>query len=153
MTQDFGQAARYHHRVIALRVPLYLDLGIVTTLIAASWLLQPASPVHSGPDIAVEPAAEPLEIRSQSTEATCDADAITSIVIRGQFTSREHINEGFAISFAGTEGRYTTFTDRRGYFEVRIPREDYVGDLCKVPSESLTFSDTQMNLRYRLAFE
>lgn len=153
MTRDFGQDARYHHRVIALRAPLYLDLGIVTTLIAASWLLQPPAPTSSGPDIAVEPAAEPLEIRSQSTGASCDADAITSIVIRGQFTSREHINEGFAISFAGTEGRYTTFTDPRGYFEVRIPREDYVGDLCKLPSDSLTFSDTQMNLRYRLAFE
>jgi hypothetical protein len=107
----------------------------------------------SAPALSVEPPSEPLEIRSQSTERACDADDVTAIVIRGQFTSREHTHEGFAISFAGTVGRYTAFTDHRGYFEVRIPREDFLGDLCELPSKSSTFSDAKMNLEYRLDFE
>jgi hypothetical protein len=116
-------------------------------------LSRPASENPTSPALAVEPATETLDIRSQSTEHTCDANDVTSIVIRGQFTSRTDPSEGFAISFAGTAGRYTAFTDRRGYFEVRIPREDFVGDLCTLPSKSLSFSDEQMNLKYRLDFE
>ncbi|HEY5946415.1 MAG TPA: hypothetical protein VIV40_13020, partial [Kofleriaceae bacterium] len=94
-----------------------------------------------------------LDIRSHSIEHTCDADNVVAIVIRGQFTSHERLHEGFAISFAGTEGRYTAFTDRRGYFEVRIPHDDFVVDLCELPSDARSFSDESMTLRYRLDFE
>jgi hypothetical protein len=139
--------------VIALRASLGLDLGIATILAAGLFLMQPGPENPSAPALAVEPATEPLDIRTRSTEYSCDADDVTAIVIRGQFTSHEHTNEGFAISFAGTVGRYTAFTDQRGYFEVRIPREDFVGDLCKLPARAQTFSDTQMNLEYRLDFE
>jgi hypothetical protein len=139
--------------VIALRAPLYLAPGIATALTAGLWLAQPAPPRASAPVLAVEPAPEPVGVRASSTETACDADAITAIVIRGQFTSLEHIHEGFAISFAGTNGRYTAFTDPRGYFEVRIPREDVAIDLCRLPADARRFSDDQMTLSYRLDFE
>jgi hypothetical protein len=139
--------------VIALRASLCLELGIATTLVAGLSLIQPAQEPPSAPALAVEAPIDPLEIRSQSTERACDADDVTAIVIRGQFTARTPSHEGFAISFAGTAGRYTAFTDQRGYFEVRIPREDFVVDLCNLPAKSQTFSDPQMNLEYRLDFE
>jgi hypothetical protein len=116
-------------------------------------LALPAPEKLSAPALTVEPPIDSPDIRSCSTERTCDADDVSAIVIRGQFTSHEHSNEGFAISFAGTVGRYTALTDHRGYFEVRIPREDFVADLCKLPAKSQTFRDTQMNLEYRLDFE
>lgn len=96
---------------------------------------------------------EPVGIRSQSTEHVCDAGAITAVVIRGQFTARERTDDGFAISFAGSAGRYTVMTDPRGYFEVRIPREDFEGDPCHLPLDSHDFSDTQMTLHYRIDVE
>jgi hypothetical protein len=137
-----------------------LDLGIVTILAAgaaAAALAQASTPTRSGPALSMEPETDltscgmPIEIHE--TAPICDPDRVASIVIRGQFSSRTHADDGFAISFAGAEGRYTTFTDPRGYFEVRIPREDFVGDPCALPASSLTFSDTQMNLQYRLDFE
>jgi hypothetical protein len=153
VTRDFGQAKRYHYVVIAFRASLCLELGIATILTAGLSLMPPATERASAPALAIEPQAEPLQIRSQSTERACDADHITQLVIRGQFTSHMPSHEGFAISFAGTVGRYTAFTDPRGYFEVRIPREDFVADLCKLSAKSTTFSDPQMNLEYRLDFE
>ena len=161
MTRDFGQAARYHVPVIALRAPLYLDLGIVTILAAAASVATPATPIRSGAAAALEPsnpeddaiASRNLPIDIRETVPVCDPDRVSSIVIRGQFSSRTHSEDGFAISFAGAEGRYTTFTDPRGYFEVRIPRDDFVGDPCALPASSLTFTDQQMNLQYRLDFE
>lgn len=114
---------------------------------------KPTATKPTAPALAVDLPSEPLEIRSHSTERACDAAGVSAIVIRGQFTSRTSSHEGFAISFAGTVGRYTAFTDPRGYFEVRIPREDFLGDLCELPAKSSTFSDPQMNLEYRLDFE
>jgi hypothetical protein len=156
VARDFGQAARYHATVIAHRASLCLELGIATVLAAGLSLMQltaAEAEQPSAPALAFEPPLDPLEIRSRSTEQACEAGDVSAIVIRGQFTSREHSHEGFAISFAGTAGRYTAFTDHRGYFEVRIPREDFVGDLCELPAKSSTFSDPQMNLEYRLDFE
>lgn len=139
--------------MIALRAPQYLTLGIASTLTAGIWLIQPAPTRPGAPAIAVAPATEPIEIRSQSTEKACDTEDASAIVIRGQFTSHQRRGEGFAISFAGSAGQYTAMTDPRGYFEVHIPREDFDGDLCNLPLSYRDFSDEQMTLRYRIDVE
>jgi len=87
----------------------------------------------------------------KSEAPVCDPEAVTAIVIRGQFSAAEP--QSFAISFGSTHGRYTAMTDRRGYFEVRIPREDFDGDVCQLPLTSKDFSDDQMTLRYRIDLE
>ncbi|HEX5061005.1 MAG TPA: hypothetical protein VFV99_16675 [Kofleriaceae bacterium] len=139
--------------MIALRAPQYLSLGIATVATAAIWLTQPTAPALSAPELAVAPPSEPVEIRTQSTQRACDSETISGIVIRGQFTSFERLNEGFTISFAGTVGRYTTMTDAHGYFEVHIPRDDFNADLCQLVSNWKSFSDADMSLKYRLDFE
>jgi hypothetical protein len=98
------------------------------------------------------PSAESLGMRWQHEEHDCGLATITSIVIRGQFTSHEP-SEGFALSFAGSEGRYTTMTDPRGYFEVRIPREDFAGDPCELPRHHRHFTDPQLTLTYTIDVE
>ena len=138
--------------MIALRAPLYLAPGIATALTAALFALRPAPQGPSAPELAVDPPTETTDIRSQSTEQACDDEDVSSIVIRGQF-SAEHPEEGFAISFAGTTGQYTAMTDKRGYFEVRIPRDDFRVDLCELPKTWKRFSDQQMTLAYRIDFE
>ena len=90
-------------------------------------------------------------MRWQSDSASCDPDAITAVVIRGQFTAS--VPQSFAISFGGANGHYTAITDDRGYFEVRIPREDFDGDVCRLPLSSKDFSDDQMKLQYRIDVE
>ena len=87
----------------------------------------------------------------KSEAPVCDPEGITAIVIRGQFTAREP--QSFAISFGATQGHYTAMTDPRGYFEVRIPREDFDGDVCQLPLTSKDFSDDQMTLKYRIELE
>lgn len=152
MTQDFGQAARYHQAVIALRVPSCLSLGIATVLTSGLFLL-PAPPPPSSPHVPITTPREPLPTQWESAAPACDPAAVTAVVIRGQFTSRRHLDEGFAISFAGAQGRYTAMTDRRGYFEVRIPREDFDGDVCALPLAKRDFADEQMTLEYRIDVE
>lgn len=138
--------------MIALRAPLYLAPGIATALTAALFALRPGPQSPSAPELAVDPTSETTEIRSQSTQPACDDEDVNSIVIRGQFTA-EHPEEGFAISFAGTTGQYTAMTDKRGYFEVRIPRDDFMVDLCTLPKTWKQFADEQMTLAYRIDFE
>ena len=138
--------------MIALRAPLYLAPGIATALTGALFALRPAPLGPSAPELAVEPPSETTEIRSQSTQPACDDEDVSSIVIRGQFTAA-HPDEGFAISFAGTTGQYTAMTDKRGYFEVRIPRDDFMVDLCALPKTWKQFSDEQLTLAYRIDFE
>lgn len=152
MTRDFGQAPRYNLWVIAARAPQYLSLGIATVVTAGVGLVRQAPP-PSAPALEIAPPREPIAIRSQSTESACNPDAISAVVVRGQFTARERVDEGFAISFAGAAGRYTAITDPRGYFEVRIPREDFDGDPCHLPLDYRDFSDAQMTLRYRIEVE
>jgi len=134
-----------------------LSLGIATTLAAATWLARPTPAPASAPavedptpDDAIEKQLPPQVAR---LHATCNPAEVTSVVIRGQFTSRAHQKEGFAISFAGSSGRYTAMTDRRGYFEVRIPREDFEGDVCNLPLRNNDFSDEQMTLKYTIDVE
>ena len=67
--------------------------------------------------------------------------------------AHEHAQEGFAISFAGSVGRYTAMTDPRGYFEVRIPRDDFEGDICALRLSHQAFSDDQMTLKYHIDLE
>jgi hypothetical protein len=139
--------------VIALRVPQYFSLGIATTLAAAAWIARPAPQPPSAPAVSTQPPVEQLDMRWQQEEPACDRADVTSIVIRGQFTSHEPIQEGFTISFAGSTGRYTAMTDRRGYFEVRIPREDFEGDPCELPLRYRHFTDEQMALQYSIDIE
>jgi hypothetical protein len=150
VTRDFGQAARYARLVIALRTPVCFSLGIVTAATAGLAAALPTPPVPGGPELPTATPEEPLEMRWQSHAPACDRDAITAIVIRGQFTSRERSHEGFAISFAGSSGRYTAITDARGYFEVHVPREDFEGDPCDLSLTYREFHDEQMTLRYRI---
>jgi hypothetical protein len=151
VTRDFGQGTRYHPSVIALRVPLCLSLGIATAATAGLALARPTPPGPSAPDLPGHTPPEPLEMRWQSDSASCDPDAITAVVIRGQFTAS--VPQSFAISFGGASGHYTAITDDRGYFEVRIPREDFDGDVCRLPLRSKDFSDDQMTLQYRIDVE
>jgi hypothetical protein len=153
VTRDFGQAARYAWLVIAPRVPVYFSIGIATAVTAGLAALRPAPPVPSAPELPTATPVEPLEMHWQDDGPACDRDAITAIVIRGQFTSRERSHEGFAISFAGSSGRYTAMTDARGYFEVHMPREDFAADPCALPLTYRDFSDKQMTLRYRIDVE
>jgi hypothetical protein len=150
VTRDFGQAARYHDSVIALRVPFLVSLAIAATATSAviAW---PDAAGASAPELPTATPPEPLEMRWQSRAPACDPEGITAIVIRGQFSAAEP--QSFAISFGGAQGYYTAMTDKRGYFEVRIPREDFDGDICQLPLTSKAFSDEQMTLQYRIAIE
>jgi hypothetical protein len=160
VTQDFGQAARYHASVIALRAPTPLTLGIA--IITLMWFAREAFEVRhtrcGRPRAAVvnnpAPPASPeqLTMRWQHEERECSITSITSIVIRGQFTSHEP-TDGFTLSFAGSEGHYTTMTDKRGYFEARIPREDFAGDPCELPRHHRHFTDPQLTLTYTIDVE
>jgi hypothetical protein len=144
--------------VIALRVPLYSSLGIATLVTSGLLLLPPAPHVPSArpldvPELdATECTGTLIEVPRESEQPACDPNAISAVVIRGQFTSHQGANEGFAISFPGPIGHYTAMTDPRGYFEVRIPREDFDGDVCQLPP-SHDFSDEHMTLKYRIDVE
>jgi hypothetical protein len=52
----------------------------------------------------------------------------------------------------GKSGSYSAITDARGYFEMRIPREDFAGDLCNLDWWH-SFSDESMTLQYIVDFE
>jgi len=154
VTRDFGQAARYHGSVIALRVPTCLSLGIASLLTAGIWLAVPTPQAASAPNISPPTPPEQLSMHWQHQEpAVCDLDEVTSVVIRGQFTSHERLQEGFTISFAGSSGQYTAMTDTRGYFEVHMPREDFDGDLCELPLHYGRFTDKQLSLTYTIDLE
>lgn len=137
--------------MIALRAPYSLPIAIATAVTAGALLARPAPQGPSAPELPAATPPEQLEMRWQSNAPACDPDAITAIVIRGQFTAHEP--QSFAISFGSAHGQYTAMTDQRGYFEVRIPREDLDGDLCQLPLTSKDFSDDQMTLKYRIDVE
>ncbi len=139
--------------MIALRAPLYPSLGIVIAAASGLLLVRPAPQGPSAPELPVETPREQLDVHWQNHAPSCDPNDISAVVIRGQFTSREHAKEGFAISFAGTSGRYTAMTDLRGYFEVRIPRDDFDGDICALRLSHNAFSDEQMTLKYHVDVE
>lgn len=144
---------RYHVLVIAVRAPLAWSLGIVTALGAGVLLMRPATPAPSAPAIDL-PVTTRTPVRIQQTQhepQPCMPSRITAVVIRGQFTAKD--TESFAISFSGAQGQYTAMTDKRGYFEVRIPRDDFEGDLCDLPITDRDFSDDQMRLEYRIDVE
>jgi hypothetical protein len=139
--------------VIALRAPFVVSLAIATAATAAAAVVavDAAAVTPSAPGLPTMAPPEPLEMRWQLRAPACDPHGIAAIVIRGQFSAA--LPQSFAISFGGAQGHYTAMTDQRGYFEVRIPREDFDGDICQLPISSKEFSDAQMTLTYRIDIE
>jgi hypothetical protein len=146
---------------IHLGVPLgSLALGTVvaTTLLAAGTALTlPSSSAAEPADLASllplvepptteEPAMEPLDVRL----ACNDAD-ITTVIVHGQYTSLAPMDH-FAIQLPTKIGTLAAITDSRGYFEMRIPRENVANDLCALDRWH-SFSDEQMTLHYFITFE
>jgi hypothetical protein len=146
--------------VTAIRLGLF-DLGIVTALtagLAVSVLARPAGYPAGSPQLEEPPAADEPPIEPAALGPPCDADGITTIVVRGQFMARDGwratsaATDQFAIQLPGKGGSYSAITDSRGYFEMRIPREDFTDDLCQL-DEWNTFSDDQITLHYFVSFE
>lgn len=146
--------------VTAIRLHGLFDLGIVTALtagLAVTALMQPPARPAGSPQLAEPPAADEPPIEPHALARPCDAEGITTIVVRGQFMGRDGqphpaVLDQFAIQLPGKAGSYAAITDSRGYFEMRIPREDFTDDLCAL-SEWYTFSDDQMTLHYFVELE
>jgi len=136
------------------------DLGIVTALtagLAVTTLVRPPAHPAGSPQLEEPPAADEPPIEPNALGRPCDAEGITTIVVRGQFMARDgsranSATDQFAIQLPGKGGSYSAITDSRGYFEMRIPREDFADDLCDL-DEWNSFSDDQMTLHYFVAFE
>jgi len=113
---------------------------------------------HAGsPELAEPPAAdEPaLDTRAQQRDPVasgCESPNIRTIVLRGQFIAHRSVVDHFAIQLPGKSGSYSAITDARGYFEMRIPREDFADDLCTLDLWH-SFSDESMTLQYIVDFE
>jgi hypothetical protein len=93
-----------------------------------------------------EPAIEPLDMR-----LSCNDDDITTVIVHGQFTSLAPMDH-FAIQLPTKIGTLAAITDSRGYFEMRIPRENVANNLCALDRWH-SFSDEQMTLHYFITFE
>ena len=113
---------------------------------------------HAGsPELAEPPAAdEPsTEARPQMRDPVAtggESPNIHNIVLRGQFIAHRSVVDHFAIQLPGKTGSYSAITDARGYFEMRIPREDFADDLCTLDWWH-SFSDESMTLQYIVDFE
>jgi hypothetical protein len=147
--------------VTALRVPTVGVLGLITLLtggLAASKLLTHRCPHAAGsPELAEPPPADEPAIETQPRlrdpiEAACEAPDIRNVVLRGQFIAHRPAVDHFAIQLPGKSGNYSAITDARGYFEMRIPREDFAEDLCNLDWWH-SFSDESMTLQYIVDFE
>ena len=99
------------------------------------------------PPTTEEPAIEPMALHR-----TCAAEGISTVIVHGQFTSLVPLDHSFSIQLPGRAGSYAAITDSRGYFEMRIPRENFADDLCSLATWH-SFRDEQMTLRYFLDFE
>ncbi|HSD86194.1 MAG TPA: hypothetical protein VLB44_01725 [Kofleriaceae bacterium] len=144
----------------AIRFGLF-DLGIVTALTAGltvTALVRPPGHPAGSPQLEEPPAADEPPIEPTALGRLCDAEGITTIIVRGQFMARDgwraHSDaiDQFAIQLPGKGGSYSAITDSRGYFEMRIPREDFADDLCDL-DEWNSFSDDQITLNYFVEFE
>jgi hypothetical protein len=98
------------------------------------------------PPTTEEPAIEPLDMRL----ACNDAD-ITTVIVHGQFTSLAPMDH-FSIQLPTKIGTLAAITDSRGYFEMRIPRDNVANNLCALDRWH-SFSDEQMSLHYFITFE
>lgn len=98
------------------------------------------------PPTTEEPAIEPLDLR-----LSCNDDDITTVIVHGQFTSLAPMDH-FSIQLPTKMGTLAAITDSRGYFEMRIPRENVANNLCALDRWH-SFSDEQMTLHYFITFE
>ncbi|HUS33377.1 MAG TPA: hypothetical protein VMZ53_32970 [Kofleriaceae bacterium] len=146
----------------ALRVPTLGALGLVTVLtggLAATKLVRHCPHAAGSPELVEPPAADEPTIETQARLhdpvelSGCEAPHIRNVVLRGQFIAhRTEVVDHFAIQLPGRTGSYSAITDSRGYFEMRIPREDFEGDLCNLDWWH-SFSDESMTLQYIVDFE
>jgi hypothetical protein len=145
--------------VTALRVPTVGALCLITALTAglAARKLTASCPHAGSPELAEPPPADEPAIETQPrlhdpVMAACEAPNIRNVVLRGQFIAHRPAIDHFAIQLPGKSGSYSAITDARGYFEMRIPREDFAGDLCNLDWWH-SFSDESMTLQYIVDFE
>lgn len=144
---------------IHLGVPLgslALGTALASTLLVAGTALTRPQPCASAdlpsllplaePPTTEEPAIEPLDLR-----LACNDSDITTVIVHGQFTSIAPMDH-FSIQLPTKIGTLAAITDSRGYFEMRIPRENVTNDLCALDRWH-SFSDEQMTLHYFITFE
>lgn len=143
----------------AFRVPTLGALGLVTVLTGGLAVAKLARhcPHAGSPELAEPPAADEPKIEAQprldDIDLTgCEAPNIRNVVLRGQFIAHQTEVDHFAIQLPGKSGSYSAVTDARGYFEMRIPAEDFEGDLCNLDWWH-SFSDDSMTLQYIVDFE
>ena len=82
---------------------------------------------------------------------SCNDADITTVIVHGQFTSLVPMDH-FSIQLPTKMGTLAAITDARGYFEMRIPRDNVANDLCALDRWH-SFRDDQMSLRYFITFE
>ncbi len=137
----------------------HLELGIVAALTAGLAVL--ARPASIGPGAPGMPAPPPetIHIRhAQTVPIDCAEPGITTVVFRGTVHAIDpDMRATFHFRFADLPSRYSVMTGANGAFEIRIPRDElgYL-DLCELPSSGqrpALFHDSQMTIRYELAFE
>ena len=146
--------------VTAIRVQSVGALSLVTLLtggLSVATLVR-HTPHAGSPELAEPPADDPTP-PLQAMETVRDPGAmdrespnITNVVLRGQFIAHNTIVDHFAIQLPGKSGSYAAITNSRGYFEMRIPREDFADDLCNLDWWH-SFSDESMTLQYIVDFE
>jgi hypothetical protein len=128
----------------AVRAPSYLQLGIVVALTGGTIAIMPP-PLTGPPPVMPEPAAEEPSVGAQLVAPRTRAcEVATTIVVRGY-----SLDDSFSIQLAGKRHRYSAISND-GYFELRIPVDDFDGDVCTIPS---TFGDDQTTLRFSLDLE
>ena len=116
------------------------------------------SPHPGSPELAEPPTDDPTPQAQQTAAADpsrpldCESPNIKNVVLRGQFIAHTSVVDHFAIQLPGKSGSYSAITNSRGYFEMRIPREDFADDLCNLDWWH-SFSDESMTLQYIVDFE
>lgn len=137
----------------------HLELGIACALtIGLAVLALPASVPPSAPGMPA-PTPETVAVRdTHTTTIDCAEPGITTVVFRGTVHAIDpDMRATFHFRFADLPSRYSVMTGANGRFEIRIPRDElgYL-DLCELPSSGqrpALFHDSQMTIRYELAFE
>ena len=142
----------------AFRVPTLGALALVTVLtggLAIAKLARHCPHAAGSPELAEPPAGDEPKIETQPVlhdQTGCEAPNVRNVVLRGQFIAHQTEVDHFAIQLPGKSGSYSAVTDARGYFEMRIPAQDFEGDLCSLDWWH-SFSDDSMTLQYIVDFE
>ena len=132
--------------MFALRTPLYLELGIAFALTAGAIALAPRHEPESVP-VMPETSCDIPPLVVAPIEPSCVG--VKNVVIRGWLTAQD---PSFSIQFPGKHFHYSAISNA-GYFEVRIPADDFDGDICSLRTELDTFTDDQMTVRFRVDLE